>query len=182
MSIRSDAGEREQVAREAAVLASLGGTAAPRLLDVSCDGRWLETPAMCTEFIEGGHRELASATRSELEALGAVVGSVHVRPADDLAELFPAPRTVAGYLNQWSELIAGYLPKLRQPLPELVGGRVQRGVSLATRILEVALRDACPGPGERLVLLHGDVAPGQHFVVGPSCADRLGVCAVGRPR
>jgi aminoglycoside phosphotransferase (APT) family kinase protein len=161
VSIRSDAAEREQVAREGAVLASLAGSAAPRLLDVSCDSRWLETPAMCTEFIEGSHRDFASVRRSELEALGTVVGSVHVRPVDDLAELFPGPQTVAGYLDQWSELIAGYLPKLRQPLPEPVGTRIIRGVPLATRALDVALRDACSGVGGRLVLLHGDVGPGN---------------------
>jgi hypothetical protein len=62
------------------VLGALEGGAAPRLLDVCRDGRWFSTPAMCTEFIEGDHREFASAARSELEALGAVVGSVHARP------------------------------------------------------------------------------------------------------
>jgi hypothetical protein len=79
VSALSDAAEREQVAREAAVLGALEGSCAPRLLDVCCDGRWFDTPVMCTGFIEGDHRELASATRPELEALGAVVGSVHAR-------------------------------------------------------------------------------------------------------
>ncbi len=161
VSTLSDAAEREQVAREAAVLGALEGSAAPRLLDVRCDGRWFDTPVMCTEFIEGDHRELASATRSELEALGAVVGSVHARPAGDLAGHFRGSRTAAGYLDQWGELIAGYLPKLRQPLPQQVGPGLERALSSAARILDGPLRGAWPGAGERLVLLHGDITPGN---------------------
>lgn len=54
---------------------------------------------MGTEFIEGDHCEIASATRSELEALGAAVGSVHARPVGDLAEHLRGPRTAVGYLG-----------------------------------------------------------------------------------
>jgi NAD(P)-dependent dehydrogenase (short-subunit alcohol dehydrogenase family) len=54
VSALSGAAERAQVAREAAVLAALEGTAAPRLLDVCCEGRWFGTPAMCTEFERHG--------------------------------------------------------------------------------------------------------------------------------
>jgi aminoglycoside phosphotransferase (APT) family kinase protein len=161
VSTLSGAAEREQVAREAAVLGALGGSAAPRLLDVCCDGRWFNTPAMCTEFIEGDHRELASATRSELEALGAVVGSVHARPVGDLAGHFRGPRTAAGCLDQWGELVAGYLPKLRQPLPQQAGSGVERALPSVARILSGPLRGAWPDAGEHLVLLHGDVTPGN---------------------
>ena len=165
VSVLSDAAEREQVAREAAVLAALEGSAAPRLLDVCCDGRWFDAPVMCTEFIEGDHREFASATRAELEALGAVVGSVHARPVGDLAGplggLLGGPRTAAGYLDQWGELVAGYLPKLRQPLPQQVGSGVERALASVDRILNGPLRGAWADAGERLVLLHGDVTPGN---------------------
>lgn len=89
------------------------GSAAPRLLDVCCDGRWFGTPVMCTEFIGGDHRELASATRPELEALGAVLGPVHARPVDDLAGHLGGPQTPDGYRDQWGEIVAGYLPRLR---------------------------------------------------------------------
>ena len=161
VSVQSDAAEREQVSREAAVLAALEGSAAPRLLDVCCDGRWFDTPVMCTEFIDGDHRELASATRSELEALGAVVGSVHTRPVGDLAGHLGGPLTAAGYLGQWGELVAGYLPKLRQPLPQQVGSGVERALSSVNRILNGPLRGAWADAGEHLVLLHGDVTPGN---------------------
>ena len=160
VSTASDAAELEQVAREAAVLRALEGSAAPRLLDV-CDGRWFGTPAMCTEFIKGDYREIASATPAELEALGAVVGSVHARPVNGLAEHLRGPQTAAGYLDHWGELIAAYLPKLRQPLPRQVGPGVERALSLAARILNGPLRCAWPDAGERLVLLHGDVTPGN---------------------
>src|ERR1700678_3829182 len=60
VSTLSGAAEIEQVTREAAVLGALEGSAAPRLLDVCCDGPWFSTPVMCTEFIEGDHREIAS--------------------------------------------------------------------------------------------------------------------------
>jgi len=161
VSTLSGAAEYEQAAREAAVLVALDGVAAPRLLDACCDGRWFSTPAMCTEFIEGEHREFASAAESQLEALGAMVGSVHARPVGDLAGHFPGPRTAAGYLDQWGEVVAGYLPRLRQPLPRQVGPCVERGLSLVTRILNGALPDAWPDAGEPLVLLHGDITPGN---------------------
>lgn len=161
VSALSDAAEREQVLREAAVLRALEGSAAPRLLDVCCDGRWFDTPAMCTEFVEGDHRELASATGSELEALGAVVGSVHARAVGDLAEHFGGPRTAAGCLDQWGELVAGYLPRLRQPLPRQVKSRVEQAVPSVGRILNGPLRSAWADADERLVLLHGDVTTGN---------------------
>ena len=161
VSAVSDTDERERVAREAAVLETLEGSAAPRLVDVSCDGRWFDAPVMCTEFIEGDRRELASATGSELEALGAVVGSVHARPAGDLAGRLGGPRTAAGYLDQWGELIAAYLPRLRRPLPLLVESGVERALPAVTRILAGPLRVAWPDADARLVLLHGDVTPGN---------------------
>ena len=161
VSALSDAAECEQVAREAAVLGALEGSAAPRLFDACCDGRWFDTPVICTEFIAGDHRELASATRSELEALGAVVGSVHARPVRDLAGRLGGPRTGDGYLDQWSELIVGYLPKLRRPLPQRVGSGVERALSSVTSILGGPLPGAWPDAGEPLVLLHGDVTPGN---------------------
>jgi aminoglycoside phosphotransferase (APT) family kinase protein len=161
VSALSDAAEREQVAREAAVLGALEGSAAPLLLDVCCDGRWFDAPVMCTEFIQGDHRELASATGSELEALGEVVGSVHARPVSDLAGYLGGPQTATGYLDQWGELISGYLPKLRQPLPQQVGSGLDRALSSVTRILGGPLREASPDAGEGLVLLHGDITPGN---------------------
>jgi aminoglycoside phosphotransferase (APT) family kinase protein len=161
VSTVSDAAEREQVAREAAVLGALAGSAAPRLLDVCLDDRWFGAPSMCTEFIPGEHRELASAASSELRALGAVIGSVHARPVDGLADHFHGPRTAAGYLDQWSELIAGYLPKLRQPLPSRVAPDVDQALSSVGRILDGPLRAAWTDADDRLVLLHGDVTPGN---------------------
>jgi aminoglycoside phosphotransferase (APT) family kinase protein len=161
LSARSDAAECEQVTREGAVLAALGGRTAPRLLDVRCDGRWFDAPVMCSEFIAGDHRELARATRSELAGLGAVIGSVHARPAGELAGHLGGPRTATGYLDQWGEIVAGYLPKLRRPLPAQVEFGVERALSSVTRILAGPLRGAWPDAGERLVLLHGDVTTGN---------------------
>jgi aminoglycoside phosphotransferase (APT) family kinase protein len=161
VSTRSDTAERAQVAREAAVLAALAGTAAPRLLDASCDGRWFDAPVMCTEFIAGAHRELATATRPELAALGAVVSSVHARPTADLAERLRPAKTGVGYLVQWSELIDGYRPKLRRPLPPSVGDGVERSLASATRILNGPLRQATAEGGDPLSLLHGDITPGN---------------------
>ncbi len=161
VSTLTGAAEREAVTREAAVLGALEGSGAPRLLDVRCDGHWFDAPVMCTEFIAGDHRELGSASGSELEALGAVVGSVHARPVGDLAGQLRGPRTAAGYLDQWGELVAGYLPKLRQPLPGQVGPGVERAVPAVRRILDGPLRGAWADAGEGLVLLHGDITPGN---------------------
>jgi len=161
VSTRSDAAEREQVDREAAVLSALAGQAAPRLLDVSRDGRWFSAPVMCTEFIDGDHREIAAASAPDLEALGAVVGSVHARPADGLAGLPLGPGAPADHLDQWAGLIDGYQPRIRRPLPPEVESDVGRAVPEAHRLLAGPLRDAWSAAGERPVLLHGDVASGN---------------------
>src|SRR4051794_1650974 len=43
--------ELAQAKREAAVLASVGGTPAPRLYDFRWTSPWFETPVMCMEFV-----------------------------------------------------------------------------------------------------------------------------------
>jgi Ser/Thr protein kinase RdoA (MazF antagonist) len=109
----------------------------------------------------GRHRELASATRPELAALGAVVGSLHARTTDDLAGHLGDTRTGVGYLDQWCELIAGYLPRLRRPLPPPLDSRVERALSSVPRILDGPLRRAAADDGGRPALLHGDITPGN---------------------
>src|SRR3954447_26805149 len=91
VSTGADAAERIQAGREAAVLDALRGVGAPRLIDFRTDSRWLDTPTLCMEFIEGEHRELMAAPPEDLEQLGAVVASVHDGPVGDLLDRFSGP-------------------------------------------------------------------------------------------
>src|SRR5918997_6416929 len=138
-----------------------GGVGAPRLYDYRDEGRWFTTPAMCLQFIAGEQRALVAAPRTDLASLGAVVASVHNLPVDDLADWFPGPRTTAAYVDAWLELIESYRPRLRDPLPRSVHARLDRARSLVTPILERALHPKGVGTEDQLILLHGDVGPGN---------------------
>ena len=160
VSTSDETAERATAEREAAVLTKLAGVGAPRLYDFSNESRWFDTPAMCMQFIAGEHRELLSAPPTDVERLGAVVASLHNLRVDDLAELFGGPTTTAAYTDEWVELIASYLPRLRDPLPQQVQPRVMDALSFVRASLERG-PEAIADAGDRLVLLHGDVGPGN---------------------
>jgi aminoglycoside phosphotransferase (APT) family kinase protein len=161
VSTHEDVAERVQAEREATVLKKLQGVGAPRLYDFRNESRWFDTPTMCMQFIEGEHRELMSAPPADVQRLGEVVASVHNLPVDDLADCFPGPNTTAAYVDGWLELIASYLSRLRDPLPRSVRSRVERAQSLVSASLERALSAESRSTEDRLVLLHGDVGPGN---------------------
>jgi aminoglycoside phosphotransferase (APT) family kinase protein len=155
----SDPEEQAQAALEAAVLERLDGVGAPRLYDFRTESAWFETPAMCMEFIDGQSRVLLSAAPADVERLGAVVASVHNLPPHDLHAWLPGPATIADYVDTSLELHASYLPKLREPMPAGVRARVDRAFTWVAATAGAARR--AEGAGDRLVLLHGDVGPGN---------------------
>ena len=161
VSTSDEVAECAQAEREAAVLTKLQGNGAPRLYDFRNDRRWFDTPAMCMQFIAGEHRELLSAPPGDLERLGAVVASVHNLPVNDLADRFPGPNTATAYVDEWIELIASYLPKLREPLSRAVGSRVERARSFVNASLECGPSSGSGSSEDGLVLLHGDIGPGN---------------------
>lgn len=143
VSLRGDPAERWHAEREAAVLERLGGVGAPRLLDARLDGEWFDAPVMCTEHVDGEHRDLEAATADDLERLGAVVAAVHELPPI-------APTTPQDHVEERLAVIDDNLRALHAPLPESVQARVDRA-------LEIVHASGRPTISDRLVLLHGDV-------------------------
>jgi aminoglycoside phosphotransferase (APT) family kinase protein len=159
VSTSADAAERRQAEREAAVLERLGGDVAPRLLDFRFESEWLDTPTMCVAFVAGDHRDLSTVTPGDIARLGAVVASVHARPLDDLRRWFTVPPTLTAYAHDYVEqTIAGYLPRLREPLPAGVGVRVEQGLASVRAGLARAATSAAFRSRDGFVLLHGDLA------------------------
>ncbi|HEX4906436.1 MAG TPA: phosphotransferase [Acidimicrobiales bacterium] len=154
VSLGSDDEERAAAEREARVLEVVHGGAAPRLLDFRLKSRWFDVPTMCLELVPGEHRELAKVAAHDLERLGAVVGSVHALPVTDLADWFPDAGPASAYRRGRVEMLTGYRPWVRDPLP----ASMQRRLADAWRAIE--MRPEVDGD-EPLVLLHGDIAGGN---------------------
>ena len=162
------AGQRTKSQREAQVLAKVGGWLGPRLLWSGEDGEWLETPAMCLEFIQGEQRVLHDASPGDIEALGSAVGELHnIELAPDLlVDARPAPdATYAHELLTWyeSEL-------LQKPFPESgVEPRIHEdaaaALAAATVSLERSARIEHFGLQGSWSLLHGDLVE-QNIVWG----------------
>ena len=115
------------------------------------------------EFIDGDQRALASASLDDVERLGQATASVHNLPVDNVADFFPGPNRLAAYAQERLELNAGYLPRLRDPLPADVRSRLDRAFSQVAAAAEWAARAGMFTAEEPLALLHGDAADGNIF-------------------
>lgn len=147
--------------REAAVLHAVHGVAGPLLYDFRCTSRWFKTPAMCMQFLSGHQREMHTATPSDIERLGSLVGWVHARPIDDLLESFGPRCSISSYAEQRLKSILSGLTWVRDPLPAPMQSRLN---AVATS-LEGGWNDwrdaECFTANDTLALLHGDPAPGN---------------------
>ncbi|MDT7571528.1 MAG: thiamine kinase [Actinomycetota bacterium] len=154
---RSDeARDPHRAEREAVVLRKLQGRGGPLLLDFRRHSRWFDAPVSCTQFVPGEQRELAGASPEDVELLGAVVGSVHALPLDDLIPWFPetVPSTyLASRLDLINSRVATHV---RDPLPTAV----QADAARALRLTMDTLPDG-PAAEAAQVLQHGDVATGN---------------------
>jgi aminoglycoside phosphotransferase (APT) family kinase protein len=150
-----------QAQREATVLQKVGGTAAPLLLDFRCTSTWFQTPAMCTEFIEGRHTDLGSATLADIGQVGAVVAWLHGRPTEDLADVMYEGGDLSTYAEGRLGSILSTMLWVHHPLPADVQGALRKAANTVQKSWEGA-RDM-PGfaSGGPLALLHGDIAPGN---------------------
>lgn len=161
VSLTDDAAERAQAEREARVLQAVGGRAAPSLYDFSLTSPWFDTPAMSMAFVRGRQMALSDATPAEIERLGSVVASVHAHPVDDVAEWLSETGDIASYAAARMRSILAGLTWLRDPLPEPTQVRLRKAAASLARNWEVLRVAASFSTGEKLALLHGDIALGN---------------------
>ena len=153
--------ERARAQREATVLESTGGRAAPVLYDFRLTSPWFDAPAMCMQFVSGGELDLASATGGELERLGALVAWVHARPVPDGFDDDAVRDDIAAYARRRLESIVATLAWVRDPLPASIQDDLRRIAASVQRALEARLDASSFATGEALALLHGDIGPGN---------------------
>jgi aminoglycoside phosphotransferase (APT) family kinase protein len=161
VSLGGDEADRAQAEREAAVLEKVGGVAAPMLYDFRCTSRWFDTPAMCMEFLPGRHRELNSASLREIERLASIVAWVHELPTGDLAGPLSATGNVASYAEERLQSITFTLAWARDPLPAELRAQLTDTTDLLAKRLHASQHAESFRTAETLVLLHGDIAPGN---------------------
>jgi aminoglycoside phosphotransferase (APT) family kinase protein len=150
-----------QAEREASVLETLAGFAAPRLYDFRCTSPWFVTPVMCMEFLPGSQQELGSATPDKLERLGSVVGGLHGRPASGLAESLGKAGDIASYADGRLQSILSGLAWVRAPLPAPIRDRL-KGAADSLRTCWEGWRDTESFRTDEIpALLHGDIGPGN---------------------
>jgi aminoglycoside phosphotransferase (APT) family kinase protein len=161
VSFGGDRADGAQAEREACVLRSVGGRAAPRLYDFRCTSPWFDTPSMCMEFLPGSAQELGSAAPEDLERLGRVVAALHAHPVDTLAATLAEADDIASYAeNRLTSILAG-LAWVRAPLPAWTRDRLE-GAAGALKTRWEVWRDAeCFSTRQTLALLHGDIGPGN---------------------
>jgi aminoglycoside phosphotransferase (APT) family kinase protein len=150
-----------QAEREARVLEKVGGVAAPLLYDFRRSSPWFDAPVMCMQFVAGLQTELSSATAADLEQLGSVVAWVHGRPADDLVDGPSAARTIAAYAEQRLQSIMATLVWARDPLPAAIQARLRRAASSVQGGWEWRRDTPSFSTSDTLVLVHGEIAPGN---------------------
>lgn len=161
VSLANDDREREQVKREAAVLETLCGAGAPRLLDVSLAGPWFATPVLGMQFVPGRSVELSSATATHIERLALVVASVHNSPTQAIAGSIEDSGTVLSYARDRLRHILNGLQWTRDPLPPLLRERVRRAAESVEREWERRRDTVAFRTDDALALLHGDIAFGN---------------------
>lgn len=158
--------DRAQAEREARALNKAGGVAGPLLYDFRCTSPWFDTPSMCMQFVAGQQKELMSATLVEMERLGSVVGWVHGRPVDDVMDGPSEAGNLVSYAEERLQSIISTLVWARHPLPASVQACLGGAANSVERTWERARQDQSFGTGATLVLLHGDLGPGN-IVWGP---------------
>lgn len=158
VSLCGDTSELAHADREAAVLANVGGVAAPELYDFRRTSDWFDTPAMCLQFLPGRRRDPRTVGVPEIGRLGALVAWVHERPVDGLGE---STGTVASYAGDRLRAILSTLAWARDPLPRTLQDRLRSAAGSLADSFE-ASRSSCGfDSGEPLSLLHGDIGPGN---------------------
>jgi aminoglycoside phosphotransferase (APT) family kinase protein len=153
VSLTDTPDERAHASREATVLRVVGGDVAPRLLDVQCPSDVLGVPVLSLSFVEGVTRDFASASQDELTDLGRVVAEVHSFEPPSSIDDVPDLATYAEHRTR--TILATADSSIRDPLDVATQRRVHRLVEA------LSARPAPRVGGDALVLLHGDVAPGN---------------------
>lgn len=150
-----------QAEREAAVLANVGGVAAPELYDFRRTSEWFDTPAMCMQFLPGRQQDLRTVGSAQIGQLASLVAWVHARPIDGLGEPMGTATTVASYAGDRLRAILSTLAWARDPLPATVQDRLRRAADSLAESFEASWDSGSFNSGETLSLLHGDIGPGN---------------------
>lgn len=158
-----DAAELAQAEREAAVLASVGGVAAPELYDFRRTSEWFDAPAMCMQFVAGRRQDVRTAGLPQIERLASLVAWVHQRPVDGLGSSTGSTTaaTVASYAEDRLRSILSTLAWARDPLPRTLQDRLRRAAGALAESFAASRDCDSFDSGETLALLHGDIAPGN---------------------
>jgi aminoglycoside phosphotransferase (APT) family kinase protein len=149
----ADVSDLAQAEREAVVLESVGGVAAPKLYDFRRTSEWFDTPAMCMQFIPGRRLDARDVDPAQIEHLGSLLAWVHDRPVDALGDSADAAATVASYADARLRKILSALEWARAPLPRTLRDRLRHAAD--------ALAASGFDSDEGLALLHGDLGPGN---------------------
>lgn len=179
VSFSGDESEVAQAEREAAVLATVGGLAAPELYDFRRVSEWFDTPAMCMQFVSGGQEELRAVGLAQVGQLAVLVAWVHGRPGAGLGE--GAGVTVAAYAEERLRAILATLVWARDPLPGALQGRLRRAGDLLAAGFEARRGSESFDSGESLALLHGDIGPGNVLWTPEPCLIDWEYARVGDP-
>lgn len=161
IALSNDDDERTNAMREASVLAMVQGIAGPQLHDLHLDSPWFSAPAMCMQFVSGDQRSFTDASSTDLEQLGAVTAAVHRLPASDLVGSVPGAADATEYRRARVASILETMCWVRDPVPASVQHRLLRAARSMRESVERVRALASFATDERLVLLHGDVSPGN---------------------
>lgn len=156
-----DASDLAQAEREAAVLASVGGVAAPELYDFRRTSDWFATPVMCLQFIPGRRQDVRTAGLPRIGQLASLLAWVHQRPVDGLGESLGTATTLASYAEDRLRAILSTLAWARDPLPRTLQDRLRRAAGLLAETFDASRDRESFNSGEGLALLHGDIGPGN---------------------
>jgi aminoglycoside phosphotransferase (APT) family kinase protein len=149
---------RLRAAREAVVLAKVGGVAGPRLYDFSADDPGLGRPVMCLEFLRGEQPDLCEVGPEDFERLGRLVRWLHTQSVGDLGDWTSADAGLLVYVQErWRDHLASRLDAIRDPLPAPLQERLTAAVAAVAAAVEELERLSLP-VDDGLVLLHGDIS------------------------
>lgn len=161
VSYGGDASDLAQAEREAAVLESVGGVAAPELYDFRRTSDWFDTPAMCMQFLPGRQQDLHTVGPAQIGRLASLLAWIHRRPIDGLVESMGTAATVASYADDRLRAILSTLAWARNPLPQPLQDRLHRTAGSLAEGFEASLDSESFNSDESLSLLHGDIGPGN---------------------
>lgn len=172
VSFSGGACDLAQAEREAAVLESVGGVAAPELYDFRRTSDWFDAPAMCMQFLRGRQRDLQTVSSAQIEQLASLVAWLHEHPIGGLRESIGTTTTVASYAGDRLRAILSTLAWARDPLPEMLQDRLRRAADSLAASIENARESGSFNSGATLSILHGDIGPGNLlWTPGPCLID-----------